>query len=143
MKKKLFFPINMYTNIYGSVVLSALINHIYNEAVSGEKTLNIKELKKKAKDKWNQILSDEKERLKITWDFSDKDFYKKTLEFFDIPLPSPLNICVCMTKENVLYAPFIADNVIPLREDGIMARSMLKGKIYPVNFENTEELKNA
>lgn len=134
MKNKLFFPQNMYINIYGSVVLSALINHIYNQAKGGE-SVDVKGLKKQIKSKWNNLLASEEERKKITWDFSDKDFYKKTLEYFEVPLPKPLNVCVCMTPQNVIFAPFIDNNVIPLREDGILARSMIKGKIYPVNFE--------
>lgn len=134
MKNKLFFPQNMYINIYGSVVLSALINHIYNQAKGGE-TVDIKGLKKQIKSKWNTLLSDENERKKITWDFSDKDFYTKTLDYFEVPLPKPLNVCACITPQNVIFAPFIDNNVIPLREDGILARSMIKGKIYPIHFE--------
>lgn len=134
-KNKLFFPQNMYINIYGSVVLSALINHIYNQAKGEEINTDIKSLKKNIKSKWNKLLSDENYRKKITWNFSDKDFYKKTLDFFEVPLPKPLNICACITPENVIFAPYINNIVIPLREDGIQARSMIKGKIYPINFE--------
>lgn len=131
-KNKLYFPYEMYTNIFGSVIISALINHIYNSATE-HKPLEVD--KAKIRNTWFKLLEDENYRKKIDWDFSDEDFFKKTLDFFNIPVPNPLNIAVCITKENVLFAPFIGGEVIPLREDGIMARTLLKGKVYPLKLK--------
>ena len=123
MAQKLFPP-DMYSNIYGSIVICAYI------LTPGEKP-DVKAIKRK----WKLA----KRTKKINWTIEDKDFIKKTLDFFGIERPAEFPVAFVAGKYNCLFAPYISGKLYPLREDGAMGITLESGKIYPLDF-NSEEV---
>ena len=122
----------MYNNVLGSLV----ITHYVLRTLDGEETdVN------KIKSTWKALTK------KKTLDFwiDDKDFVVKALALFDMQ-PLYGRFAMCQSTFNVLFLPYIAGTVLPIREDGIYPMSARSGKIYPVletNKETEEEKENA
>ena len=127
-KSLLRFESDMYSNIYGSVVICAAMM----QNVDAEKIKMINLLWRRAK----------KQPKLIDWDLSDKEFIEKTLAFFDIEKPKDFPIAFVQYGANALFAPYIDGRIFPLREDGIKTLTLTKGKIYPIDFKERAENEN-
>jgi hypothetical protein len=120
-KNYLLFPLEMYTHICGSVVITAYI-------LSEEKP-DVKELRKK----WKYVL-----RHGLGFDFSDPDYIKKVCDLFGVKM-FPLDQAAFVQSEyNALICPYLEieegkKSILPLREDGLFARTLRVGKIYPLS----------
>lgn len=127
-KSLLRFESDMYSNIYGSVVVCAAMM----QNVDAEKIKMINLLWRRAK----------KQPKLIDWNLSDEDFIDKTLAFFDVEKPKVFPIAFVQYGANALFAPYIDGKVFPLREDGIKTMTLKKGKIYPIDFKERAENEN-
>ena len=119
-RNSFLFPLEMYTCLPGSVVITSYI-------LSEEKP-DLLQIKKK----WNYCL-----RHGLGFDFSDPDYLKKVCELFGVKM-FPLELAAfVMSEKNALIAPYFEDEegmktVWPLREDGLFCRTLRVGKIYPL-----------
>lgn len=127
-KSLLRFESDMYSNIYGSVVICAAMM----QNVDAEKIKMINLLWRRAK----------KQPKLIDWNLSDEDFIDKTLAFFDVEKPKVFPIAFVQYGANALFAPYIDGRIFPLREDGIKTMTLKKGKIYPIDFKERAENEN-
>lgn len=114
----LAFPAEMYANAYGSLAISAYI-------LSAEKP-DAKEIARR----WRKA----GKKGGITWGLDDADFIGKTLAYFGIERPADFPIAMVQSRTNVLFAPFVGGNVLPLREDGLAGLTLRTGKVYPIDF---------
>ena len=121
-ENKLTFPQDMYTNVFGSIVICA---YIFTEDKS---TFPLKEVKAQ----WLKVKKHPEKY--IDWAFDDKDFIDKTLKLFNVKKPSVWSICCVMSNFNALFLPFDKEHniALPLREDGIPPASLKHGKVYPI-----------
>lgn len=127
-KSLLRFESDMYSNIYGSLVVCAAMM----QNVDAEKIKMINLLWRRAK----------KQPKLIDWNLSDEDFIDKTLAFFDVEKPKVFPIAFVQYGSNALFAPYIDGRIFPLREDGIKTMTLKKGKIYPIDFKERAENEN-
>lgn len=127
-KSLLRFESDMYSNIYGSVVVCAAMM----QNVDAEKIKMINLLWRRAK----------KQPKLIDWNLSDEDFIDKTLAFFDVEKPKVFPIAFVQYGANALFAPYIDGRIFPLREDGLKGAILTKGKIYPIDFKERVENEN-
>lgn len=127
-KSLLRFESDMYSNIYGSLVICAAMM----QNVDAEKIKMINLL-------WRKV---RKSPELIDWDLSDKEFIEKTLAFFDVEKPKVFPIAFVQYGANALFAPYIDGRIFPLREDGIKTLTLKKGKIYPIDFKERAENEN-
>ena len=123
-----FFP-EMYTNVFGSIVIS---HYILSEDKSEEKVKSIKRT-------WMKL---KKGKLKIDFLFDDEKFIDKTLQLFGLERDENFSIAMVNNGINVLFVPFIEQNILPLREDGVYSNTLTNGKIYPVDFKGETECMN-
>lgn len=116
------FPFDMYSNVYGSVVICACM-------FSDSASYDVREIARK----WKNA----KRTNKITWGLSDEKFIDKTLEFFGLKRPESFPIAFVQSDLNCLFAPYDDENkcVLPLREDGVYSMTLQNGKVYPINFD--------
>ena len=114
------FPLEMYTHLVGSVVITAYI------------LAENKPDKVAIRKKWKYVL-----RYGLDFDFSDPEFIKKVCEVFEVPM-FPLDCAAYVQSEfNALITPYLEleeghKDILPLREDGYFSRTLRKGKIYPL-----------
>ena len=113
----------MYNNLLGSVIISAYI-------LSGKETDSVYINKM-----WREIKKNPK--LVDFW-LDDKDFIDKALDLFAMKRPDNFPVAMVQSNFNVLVMPYIDDQLFPLREDGVYPMTAKKGKIYPINFTNTD-----
>ncbi len=118
---QLYFPVEMYSNVYGSLLISAMMTNSENL----EKRADVKK-------KWQEV---KKNKALIDWDFSDEKFIDKTLEFFGLKKPCDFPIAFVQLGSNAVFAPYIDGVVYPIREDGLKGAILRKGKIYPISFK--------
>lgn len=125
---QLYFPVEMYSNVYGSLLISAMMTNSEN-------------LAKRAyvKKKWQEV---KKNKSLIDWDFSDEKFIDKTLDFFGLEKPGNFPIAFVQWGSNAVFAPYIDGVVYPIREDGLKGAILRKGKIYPISFKEKAENEN-
>ena len=120
-KNKFMFPLEMYTSLPGSVIITS---YILNE----EKP-DLLEIRKK----WKYYT-----RHGLGFDFSDPEYLKKLCEKFEVKM-FPLELAAYVQSEfNALICPYFEDEegmktIWPLREDGYYSRTLRKGKIYPLS----------
>ena len=125
-KNAFLFPLEMYTSLPGSVIITS---YILNE----EKP-DVKAIRKK----WKYYT-----RHGLGFDFSDPEYMQKVCNLFEVKM-FPLALAAFVQSEyNALICPYFEDEegiktVWPLREDGYFSRTLRKGKIYPLS-EKTEE----
>ena len=115
------FPIDMYNNIYGSVVVCASIFQVMSDS-------KIKEVR----ETWKNL---KRNPSKIDFAIDDEKFIEKTLKVFNLEIPETFPIAFVQNGYNALFAPYVNEMVLPLREDGVKGQTLQKGKIYPINFE--------
>ena len=125
---QLYFPAEMYSNVYGSLLISAIMTNSENF----EKRADVKK-------KWQEV---KKNKTLIDWDFSDEKFIDKTLDFFGLKRPSDFPIAFVQLGSNAVFAPYVDGVVYPIREDGLKGAILRKGKIYPVSFKEKAENEN-
>ena len=121
---QLYFPTEMYSNVYGSLIISAMMTDSENL----EKRADVKK-------KWQEV---KKNKALIDWDFSDEKFIEKTLDFFGLKKPDDFPIAFVQWGSNAVFAPYIDGVVYPIREDGLKGAILRKGKIYPISFKEKE-----
>ena len=124
----LYFPTEMYSNVYGSLLISAMMTDSENL----EKRSDVKK-------KWQEV---KKNKMLIDWDFSDEKFIDKTLDFFGLKKPEDFPIAFVQWGSNAVFAPYIDGVVYPIREDGLKGAILRKGKIYPISFKEKAENEN-
>lgn len=125
---QLYFPIEMYSNVYGSLLISAMMTSSENL----EKRADVKK-------KWQEV---KKNKALVDWDFSDEKFIDKTLDFFGLKKPDNFPIAFVQWGSNAVFAPYIDEVVYPIREDGLKGAILRKGKIYPISFKEKAENEN-
>ena len=125
---QLYFPTEMYSNVYGSLLISAMMTDSENL----EKRADVKK-------KWQEV---KKNKTLIDWDFSDEKFIDKTLDFFGLKKPADFPIAFIQLGSNAVFAPYIDGVVYPIREDGLKGAILRKGKIYPISFKEKVENEN-
>ena len=113
-KSTLTFDPDMYTNVVGSLVIT---NYILTEDKP-----EVKDIKKK----WKSI----KKKGLDFW-LNDKGFIPKVLALFNLK-PAYGQFAMVQSEYNVLFAPYINGNVLPLNENGFYSRTLRNGKIYPI-----------
>jgi hypothetical protein len=129
-KHILTFDPEMYTNTYGSVIISAYINNLlFNNKAQN---IDTKEVNKR----WKNLKKNPKQ---VDFWIDDKDFIDKTLGLFDIKKPEVFNIAMVQSNYNVLFMPYFEDQLWPLRDDGCYPQTAKTGKIYPIDFTNKSE----
>ena len=121
-KNSLQFPMEMYTNVVGSLVLT---HYILNKMNGVELDVN------GIKATWKHIV---KKGLDFWLD--DPDFIKKVLELFGME-PIYGRFAMVQSQTNLLFLPYIDEQILPIRPDGIYPASVRTGKIYPI--ENKQE----
>lgn len=116
----LSFPVDMYNNIVGSLVITCYM-FSNNPPEKSDIVNQWKKIKKKGLDFW---LDDEK-------------FMDKVAKIFEMEVPYG-KIAYVQSPTNVLFCPYIDDTILPLREDGIFANTLRNGKIYPILETNVD-----
>lgn len=116
-KNSLQFPMEMYNNVVGSLVLT---HYILNKMNGVELDVN------GIKATWKHIV---KKGLDFWLD--DPDFIKKVLELFGME-PIYGKFAMVQGRLNLLFLPYIDGQILPIRPDGIYPLSAREGKIYPV-----------
>lgn len=118
------FPAEMYTDLIGSIVITSFM-------LNTEKP-SVVEIKKS----WKKF-----KRYADTFCFKDKDnFINEVLTMFDMPSIPEGTSAFVQSKYNCLVAPYINGEIYPLREDGIPARTLREGKIYPIVKEKVKDV---
>ena len=125
-KNSLQFPMEMYNNVLGSLVIT---HYILNKLEGNELDVGA------IKAKWKYIV-----KHGIDFWLDDPDFITKSLALFDMK-PIFGRFAMCQSALNTLFMPYLDDTIIPIREDGIYPNSALHGKIYPIT-EQKEETEN-
>lgn len=116
-KNSLQFPMEMYNNVVGSLVLT---HYILNKMNGVELDVN------GIKATWKHIV---KKGLDFWLD--DPDFIKKVLDLFGME-PIYGKFAMVQSQINVLFLPMIDGQILPIRPDGIYPASARTGKIYPI-----------
>lgn len=115
------FDSDMYTETLGSLIISACI-------LTGR--TNVTEINRK----WRSLVRNPQ---KVDFWIDDKDFIDKTLALFDMERPEDFPIAMVQSDFNVLFMPCVDGQLFPLREDGVFPQTARKGKIYPIDFNLT------
>ena len=123
-KNSLQFPMEMYTNVVGSLVLT---HYILNKMNGVELDVN------GIKATWKHIV---KKGLDFWLD--DPDFIKKVLELFGME-PIYGRFAMVQSQTNLLFLPYIDEQILPIRPDGIYPASVRTGKIYPITEQKKED----
>lgn len=109
------FPLDMYTNLPGSIVITSVI---LNGSADNPDLLQIRK-------RWKYFT-----RHGLGFSLSDPDYLSKVLKSFDRE-PFPLEFAAFVQSDfNALVCPYVDGHVLPLREDGHLTRTLLKGKVY-------------
>jgi hypothetical protein len=117
------FPVEMYNNIIGSLVICAFI-------FGNDKT---KETISKITKTWNEFIKNPEKAGSI--DFSKQDEIDGALKLFGMTRPDIFSIAFVQSPYNALFAPYVEGKVLPIREDGFIGITLRTGKIYPVIFD--------
>lgn len=126
-KNSLRFMPDMYTETLGSLIISTCI-------LTGDKYDPVKVNKTYRNLK--------KHPQKVDFWIDDKDFIDKSLALFGMKRPEDFPIAMVQSDFNVLFMPYVDEQLFPLREDGIFPQTANKGKIYPIDFTNKDENEN-
>lgn len=117
-KNSLMFPIDMYTSLPGSIVITSYI-------LNNEKP-DLKSVHKKFKYY---------KRHGLPFGLEDTEYINKVLKVFDCS-PIPYQYAAFVVSDyNALIAPYVNGELMPLREDGLFTLTLRKGKIYPLSKE--------
>lgn len=125
-KSNLRFAPEMYNNILGSLVIT---HYMLNKLEGNEPDVDA------IKTKWKQLVK----KGNLDFWLDDKEFIPKALALFDMK-PAFSKFAMVQSALNTLFLPYIDEQVLPIREDGIYPNTAIHGKIYPIN-EKQEETK--
>lgn len=114
------FDPDMYNNVLGSLI----ITHYILDVIDENNTYNIKDIKKT----WRKLV---KKPQTIDFWLGDKDFIPKALALFGMK-PEYGRFAMAQSRYNILFVPYLNETPLPIREDGLYPRTVLTGKIYPV-----------
>lgn len=108
------FEPDMYNNIVGSLIITA---YILSDAKPDVKDIRRQwtKLKKKGMNYW----------------LDDPEFFEKTLEPFNLPVPYG-KFAMVQSNLNALFLPYVEEQLLPIREDGIFPNTARDGKVYPI-----------
>lgn len=120
-KSNLRFAPEMYNNILGSLVIT---HYILNKLEGNEPDVEA------IKAKWKQLVK----KGNLDFWLDDKEFIPKALALFGME-PIYGKFAMCQGALNALFLPYIDEQVLPIREDGIYPNTAIHGKIYPINKE--------
>ena len=125
-KNALKYPPEMYDNIYGSLAICY--------AMMSQQDVMIAYVKRQ----WNWMKHNNNAPASI----EDKDFIEKTVTYFGYKYDESLNdhMALVIGKYNMLFAPYVKGQIMPLREDGITGVTLQTGTIHPIT-NNIEEAK--
>jgi hypothetical protein len=119
-ERTFLFDAEMYNNPLGSLVITHYIISLWDNEPLNIESIKIlwASLKKHPKlvDFWIDVPS----------------FIQKALALFGIDKIQYGRFAMVQGELNVLFAPYIDGKVLPLREDGYVPNTLIKGKIYPV-----------
>ena len=123
--KELKFPIGMYNNFYGSIA----VTYVQLRGLFTKVDMN------RIWKKWEDVTSDV---TLIDWGWDDPECVEKTLQFFGVPAKTIgfIDTALSVSRENCLMSACIDGHSYPLREDGMRARTLRKGVIYPISDWN-------
>lgn len=116
MKHTLKFDVDMYNNTLGSLAITCFM------FTPDEEKPTVKFMK----NKWKSL-----KKNGVDFWLDDKDFITKGADLFGLKVPYE-HIAMVQSDYNVLFAPFIEDKVMPLREDGFTGITLSTGKVYPI-----------
>ena len=120
------FAPEMYNNVLGSLVIT---HYILNKLDGNELDVGT------IKAKWKYIV-----KHGIDFWLDDPDFITKALALFDMK-PIFGRFAMVQSQTNLLFLPYIDEQILPIRPDGIYPASARTGKIYPIENKQ-EETKN-
>lgn len=126
-KSNLRFAPEMYNNVLGSLVIT---HYMLNKLEGNELDVGA------IKAKWKYIV-----KHGIDFWLDDPDFITKALALFDMK-PIYGRFAMVQSALNTLFMPYIDDQIMPIREDGIYQNSVIHGKIYPVTEHKEETNEN-
>ena len=118
-----FVP-EMYNNILGSLVIT---HYILNKLEGNELDVDA------IKAKWKYIV-----KHGIDFWLDDPDFITKSLALFDMK-PIFGRFAMVQSQANILFLPYIDNQILPIRDDGIYPNSAFHGKIYPITEQKKED----
>lgn len=131
-ENKFIFPLEMYTSLPGSIVVTAFI-------LSNERP-DVVEIRKR----WKKLL-----RHGLDFDLQDPEYIQKVCKLFDVDMFDLKYAAFVQSDFNALVCPYFEGHILPLREDGLMTRTLRTGKIYPLtekvakNGSDTEHLEQS
>lgn len=115
----LMFDTEMYNNCVGSLVITHFIISEEDEKPSIEEI----------KATWKKL---RKSKNLGVW-LNDKDFIPRVLKLFGFKCePKYGKFAMVQSEYNILFCPYIDEHILPVREDGVPQRTLVNGKIYPV-----------
>lgn len=118
MKSNLRFDADMYNNILGSLVIT---HYVLNKLDGVD--LDVQTIK----SEWKRLVK----KGNLSFWLDDKDFIPKALAIFNMK-PIYGKFAMCQSSFNTLFLPYLDDNILPIREDGIYPNTAVNGKIYPI-----------
>lgn len=126
-KNKMEFDPMMYKNFYGSFAIA-----IYRCVVPTMDKGDRESLRQRIMKVWRNM-----KKCKVLLPFvDDKDVIKKLSDIWGLAVPYG-NIGIVVTPSNSLFVPCYKKEdgriqMIPLREDGLLCRTLLEGKLYVI-----------
>lgn len=117
-KSNLRFDADMYNNILGSLVIT---HYVLNKLDGVD--LDVQTIK----SEWKRLVK----KGNLSFWLDDKDFIPKALAIFNMK-PIYGKFAMCQSSFNTLFLPYLDDNILPIREDGIYPNTAVNGKIYPI-----------
>jgi len=124
VKSNLRFDVDMYNNILGSLVIT---HYVLNKLDGVD--LDVSTIK----SKWKKLVK----KGNLSFWLDDKDFIPKALDLFNMK-PIYGKFAMCQSSFNTLFLPYLDNNILPIREDGIYPNTAVNGKIYPITEPKTE-----
>lgn len=112
----------MYNNLLGSLIITHyMLYQLENTPV------DLQQIRKK----WRELTK----HPKIDFWIDDPKFIEKALALFNMK-PIYGKFAMVQSALNTLFLPYIDNQILPIREDGIFPNSARNGKIYPVEEKN-------
>lgn len=134
-KNAFIFPLEMYTSLAGSIVVTSyILNYVLSDGT--KEAPDLLEIRKK----WKSAV-----RHGFDFGLKDPDYINKVCDIFGVE-HIPLNLAAFVQSDlNALVVPYLEiegeKRIMPLREDGYYSRTLRKGKIYPLTDKLPEEEK--
>lgn len=126
VKKNIFrFPMDMYNNVLGSLIITHyMLYQLENTPV------DLQEIRKR----WRELTK----HPKIDFWIDDPKFIEKALALFNMK-PIYGRFAMVQSPLNILFLPYIDNQILPIRENGVYPATARNGKIYPVEEKNDKQ----